>query len=214
MTFAICIMLAVAAETIGPGLAPQPKSDVAIEETGLRQLLKIHRLYVDRLTGGETAAQMRDLLVSRLENSKLFVVTENQERADCFLRGTAEDLVFTDVHNTSDAVNARSNIGTSRSARSGGNYGVGSSDSITGGLGVGESETSHIEERKHESVAAVRLVNKDGDVIWSTTQESQGGKFRRASTDVADRIARKLEEDYTRAKRLKPLTETQSIPVH
>jgi hypothetical protein len=214
MTFAICIMAAVAAETIGPGPAPQPKGDVAIEETGLRQLLKIHRLYVDRLTGGETAAQMRDLLVSRLENSKLFVVTENQERADCFLRGTAEDLVFTDVHNTSDSVNARSNMGTSRSARSGGNYGVGSSDSITGGLGVGESETSHIEERKHESVAAVRLVNKDGDVIWSTTQESQGGKFRRASTDVADRIARKLEEDYTRAKRLKPLTEIQSIPVH
>ena len=38
-----------------------------------------------------------------------------------------------------------------------------------------------------QAVAAVRLVNKDGDVIWSTTQESQGGKFRRASTDVADR---------------------------
>jgi hypothetical protein len=215
MIYVMCVLAAAAAvEAIGPGRAPQPANDAAIEETGLRQLLKIHRLFIDRLTGGETAAQMRDLLVSAIEKSKLFVITENQERADCFLRGTAEDLVFTDVHNTSDSVNARSNMGTSRSARSGGNYGVGSSDSITGGLGVGESETSHIEERKHESVAAVRLVNKDGDVIWSTTQESQGGKFHRASTDVAERIAKRLEEDYTRAKRLKPLTETQSIPVH
>ncbi len=58
-------------------------------------------------------------------------------------------------------------------------------------------------------LAAVRLVNKDGDVIWSTTQESQGAKFHRASTDVADRIAKKLVEDYDRAKKLKPLAEIQ-----
>ena len=157
-------------------------------------------MYVDRLTGGETAAQMRDMLVSSLEGSKLFVVTENQERADAFLRGAAEDLVFTDVHNTSEGINARTNLGTSRSARS--YSGVGSSDAVNGGLGIGENESSHIEERKHEAVAAVRLVNKDGDVIWSTTQESQGGKFRRASTDVADRITKKLIEDFERAKKL------------
>jgi hypothetical protein len=201
MTTVVCILVAAAAaESIGP----IPRNEDPVEETGLRQLLKIHRLFVDRLSGGETAAQMRDLLVSALENSKLFVLTENQERADFFLRWTAEDLVFTDIHNTSDGINARSNLGTSRSAKSGGTYGVGSSDSLTGGLGVGETESSHIEERKHEAVAAVRLVNKDGDVIWSTTQESQGAKFHRASTDVADRIAKKLVEDYERAKKLKP----------
>jgi hypothetical protein len=214
MTIVFCVLAAIAAaETIGPATLPA-KNETAIEETDLRQLLKIHRLFVDRLSGGETAAQMRDLLVSALENSKLFVITENQERADVFLRGTAEDLVFTDVHNTSEEVNARTNLATSRSARSGGNYGVGSSQSITGGLGVGNSESSHIEERKHESVAAVRLVNKDGDVIWSTTQESQGAKFHRASTDVADRIAKKLVSDYERARNLKPLAEAQSAPVH
>ncbi len=134
MIYVICILVAAAAsENMTPTIGAQPQNDSAIEDVGLRQLLKIHRLYVDRLTGGETAAQMRDLLVSALENSKLFVITENQERADCFLRGTAEDLVFTDIHNTSDSVNARSNLGTSRSAKSGGTYGVSSSDSLTGG---------------------------------------------------------------------------------
>ena len=208
MTFLITILLA--AETIGPSTVTQARKETAIEEDNLRQLLKIHRLYIDRLTGGETAAQMRDMLVSALESSKLFVVTENQERADVFLRGAAEDLVFTDVHNTSESVNARSNLGTSRSARTGGNYGTSSSDSIAGGLGIGDSETSHIEERKHEAVAAVRLVNKDGDVIWSTTQESTGAKFRGASADVAEKITRQLVADYDKVhNRVKPAQATQ-----
>ena len=177
-----------------PVIAPAPAT--TIEEDSLRQLLGIRRIYVDRLTGGETAAQMRDLLVSSLEGVKLFVLTDNQERADAFLRGGAEDLVFTDVHSSSEGINARANIGTGRNARST------NSQSAYGGVGIGENESSRIQERKHEAVAAVRLVNKDGDVIWSTTQESQGGKFRRASTDVADRITKKLVEDYERAKKL------------
>ena len=56
--------------------------------------------------------------------------------------------------------------------------------------------------RRHEAVAAVRLVNKEGDVIWSTTQESLGAKFRGASSDVADKITARLKEDFVRAKKL------------
>jgi len=40
-----------------------------------QQLLNVKRVYVDRLTGGETAAQMRDLIISSLQGSKLFVLT-------------------------------------------------------------------------------------------------------------------------------------------
>jgi len=177
------------------GVLVSAGQDGNLEANGLRQLLTVHRVYVDRLTGGETAAQMRELLVSSLDGAKLFVITENQERADAFLRGGAEDLIFTDTHSSSEGVNARANAGTGRpSSTSRGSY---------AGLGIGENESSRSEERRHEAVAAVRLVNKDGDVIWSTTQESQGGKFRRASTDVADRITKKLIEDYERAKKLK-----------
>jgi len=51
----------------------------------------------------------------------------------------------------------------------------------------------------------VRLVNKEGDLIWATTQESNGAKFRGSSADVADKITRKLLEDLDRAQRmLKP----------
>ena len=53
-------------------------------------------------------------------------------------------------------------------------------------------------------LATVRLVNKDGDVIWSTTQESTGAKFRGASADVADRIAKQLGSDYEKLRRTAP----------
>ena len=94
--------------------ADKPASPAAIEENSLKQLLEIRRVYVDRLTGGETAAQMRDILLSSLEASKLFVLTENQERADAILKGAAEDMVFTEVHTSSDSVNARANVGNGR----------------------------------------------------------------------------------------------------
>lgn len=174
--------------------SPAPASDLS------RQLLTIRRVYVDRLTGGETAAQMRDLIISSLSESKLFVLTENPERADAVLKGAAEDLVFTDQFSSSDGINAHANAGVgSRSSRSTGTSAT--SGSRYGGLSVGENESTNIKERKHEAFATVRLVNKDGDVIWSTTQESLGAKFRGASADVADRVARQLAEDYERAKK-------------
>jgi len=174
--------------------AAQP-APAAIEDASLRQLLTIRRVYVDRLTGGETAAQMRDILISGLENTKLFILTENQERADVVLKGAAEDLVFTESFGSSDSINARVNAGAGRtSSRSAGPY---------GGIGAGENESEHSTERRHEAVAAVRLVNKEGDVIWSTTQESLGARFRGASVDVAEKITGKLKEDFERARKLK-----------
>lgn len=177
--------------------ADEPPSPAAIEETCLRQLRTVRRVFVDRITGGETAAQMREILISSLEATNLFILTENQERADTFLRGGSEDLVFTDVHTTSDSLNAHANL----SLRSGA-Y-TKSSSGQAAGVGVGESESEHSAERRHEAIAAVRLVNKDGDVIWATTQESTGAKFRGASADVAEKITAKLKEDFDKARKLR-----------
>jgi hypothetical protein len=154
-------------------------------------LLTVKRIYVDRLTGGETAAQMRDMIISSLQACKLFTLTENPDRADAVLRGAAEDLLYTDKFNSSESLDARGSIGLGSETRSGG----GRTGSRSAGLSVGQNESTHIEERKHEATAAVRLVDKNGDVIWSTTQESMGGKFRGASADVADRITRQLVID-------------------
>src|SRR6516165_2375720 len=90
------------------------------------QLLAIRRVYVDRLTGGDSAAQLRDLIIASLQNTRLFVITENQDRADAIIRGAAEDLVFTDSFISSDGVTANTGIGlgstTQTSSRSGSRY--------------------------------------------------------------------------------------------
>jgi hypothetical protein len=170
------------------------------EDHALRHLLTVRRVYVDRFNGGETAAQLRDMIIATLESTKLFVITENAERADTFLRGSAEDLVFTDTFQSNDSIDARVQVGR------GSSYSSGSSRQAGRNLGasVGEHESTRIAERKHEATASVRLVTKDGDVIWSTIEESTGGKFRGASADVADKIARKLAMAYERARKADP----------
>jgi hypothetical protein len=163
-----------------------------LDDPNLRQLLTVRRVYVDRLVGGEPAAQMREILIGALHGAKLFVVTEKEESADVVLRGAAEDLVFTEQHATSESISARANFGMGRT-----------SNRLTGGAGVGQNESERSTERRHEAIATVRLVNKDGEVIWSTTQESLGAKFRGASADVAEKITAKLKDDFERARKLK-----------
>ncbi|MGB7761153.1 MAG: hypothetical protein WBL61_15070 [Bryobacteraceae bacterium] len=170
-------------------------STAAMEAGNLRQLLSVHRIFVDRLTGGDTAAQMRDILISTLAASKLFVLTEKEERADAVLRGAAEDLVFTETHQSSDGINAHMSL----SNRTGSGYN--SSKGSSAGLGIGDNESDRSAERRHEALAAVRLVNKEGDVIWSTTQESLGARFHGASADVAEKIVSQLKDDFDRAGR-------------
>jgi hypothetical protein len=165
-----------------------------VEEPGLRQLLSVHRVFVDRLTGGATADQMRDILISSLQESRLFILTENPDRADAVLRGAADDQVFTEQHSSSDGINAHMNAGTGRSSTS--------SRGPYMGASAGDNESDHSTERRHEAMASVRLVAKDGDVIWSTTQESLGAKFRGASADVAAKVTARLKEDFERARKL------------
>lgn len=164
----------------------QAEDDVAA------RLLRVRRLYVDRFGGGEGAEQIRDMVIASLQRSGLFLITENPDRADAVLRGSAEDLVFTEVFQSGQAVGARANAAGGRSASI--------RNRVYGALGAGvnESESVRIQERKHEASASVRIVARDGDVLWSTTQESMGAKFRSASADVAERIARQLMADLER----------------
>lgn len=174
-----------------------PQNAATLEDANLRELMEVKRVYVDRLGGGDTAAQIRDMIISSLHGARLFVITENADRADAFLRGSAEDLVFTDTLSTSEGVSARAAASSTDGGRT-----YAQRDSRSGSVSVGDQESVRIAERKHEAVASVRLVNKDGDVIWSATEESQGGKFRGASADVADKVSRRLIAEFEKARRL------------
>ena len=195
--YALALWLAAAVQA--PPRQAGARDPLPIETETLVRLLDVRRVYVDRLGGGETAGQIRDMIISSLQAAKLFILTENQDRADAILRGSAEDLVFTDTYSSSESLNARASAGT------GSDPDRTSLDrrSRSGSVSVGDQESTRIAERKHEASAAVRLVNKEGDVLWSTTQESLGAKFRGASADVAEKVTRQLLRDYDSAKKLR-----------
>jgi len=166
----LCLWAAAAAQEGSP---PVPSGEIDREHA--RQLLAVRRVYVDRLGGGNVAAHIRDMLIAALHRTRLFIVTEDEERADAFLRGSAEDLIFSETRSSREELRA-------------------------GGIAVTDGNYSR--ERKHEAAAALRLVARDGDVLWSTTQESRGAKYRGSSADVAEKVAKELAAAYSRAKKL------------
>lgn len=183
-TFLLCLLCLVSAQDQTP------------EDETSAELAKVRRIYVDVLTGGDPALQIRDLLITSLQRSKLFIITEDEDKADATLKGSGDDEVFTDHFQSSEGINAHTQIG------GGVNGTTHVSNSHYAGVSIGENDSRHTEERKHEAIATVRLVDKDGDVIWSATAESLGGKFLGASADVAEKIAKRLAADYRAAKKI------------
>ncbi|MFN7937719.1 MAG: hypothetical protein U0R19_30605 [Bryobacteraceae bacterium] len=176
--------------------SPAPPPAVAFDDERLKQLLTVRRIYVDKLAG-QNSDQIRDLVISSLQGAKIFILTDNAERADATLRGSAEDLIYTDTFQYNEGAGGRGSGNASR--------GTGTNRrGLSGALSVNENESTRIAERRHEAMASLRLVNKDGDVIWSTTQESKGAKFRGAAADVADKVARSLIGDYEKARKPAP----------
>ncbi len=154
-------------------------------------------MYVSELSGTQSD-ELRALLISSLAGTKLFMLTDNADRADAILKGAADEHAFTETHDIQEGIGVRENAG-----KYGGSASTSSSKTNSGysGLSLTDNQSHHSNERKHEAYAALRLCNKDGDVIWSTTQESQGAKFRGASADVAAKVARQLMLDMERSRR-------------
>jgi hypothetical protein len=159
----------------------------------IRSLPEVRRIFVSELIGAE-GDMMRGLIIAGLNSTRLFVLTDNPDRADAVLKGAADDKVFTDTLDIQEGISTHQNAGKGSSSY------ARTTNGIYGGIGISDSQSHHSKERKHEAYAAVRLCNKDGDVLWSTTQESLGAKFRGASADVAAKVAHQLTLDVERAR--------------
>jgi hypothetical protein len=158
------------------------------------QLAAVRTIHVEPL-GGADAGAIGDLLVAAIHRSRLFVLTENPDAADAFLRGSAEDLIYQDYQRYRASLTARGGVSASRRES-------GESQANASNFGVGDMEESTRRERAHEALAAVRLVLRDGTVVWAAAHESNGAKFKGAAADVADKaaddLARAVREARTR----------------
>ncbi len=195
-------VLNAAAQAPAPAAAelPAAKPLLTDPEEVAAQLPKVRRIFVDKLTGGEAADQLRDILMATLQTARLWVITENPERADAFIRGAADDAVFNETRESRDGINARAFLGT-REGDYSGRAGRGNRSDTLASVGIGQTEAQRTMERKHEATASIRLVNRDGDLIWSTTKESSGAKFKGSAADVADKVVRQLVTDVEAARK-------------
>lgn len=163
-------------------------------------LLKIKRIYVDSFGDDIISKELQSMIVSSLVASKRFKVTENRERADAILKGTALEKTSQELHAYGEA--------TSVGAASGGSHGevngsvINGNGSISGSSSggfvarhMGTNDSSVNTETINEARVAVRLISPDGDVIWTSTQESKGAKYKGASADVADKCVKQLLRD-------------------
>lgn len=152
-----------------------------------QKLHAVKRLCVEEFDGGENARQLRALLIAELHRLGSFVLTENPDKADAYVRGFGEDLIYTEQHSREENTGARGAVGIST-----GGY-TRNRASATQSVGGNTAVRERLETRRHEASLTVRIVNADGDVLWSATAESRGGKFRSAGADVAEKLAKALK---------------------
>ena len=148
-------------------------------ELGVK-LLKIKRIYVEGFGDDNTAKQLQAMVINALSECKRFIVTENKDKADAVLKGSALEKTSKELHV----------IGEGTAAAGGG----GSSGGF-GAKAAAMEDSQASTETINDARLAVRLVDTDGDVIWTTTQESKGAKYKGSSADVADKIVKQLLRD-------------------
>ena len=201
MRHLLCLILAGVAFAQAPTQQPAPQrapEPSEIEREQLGQMLALKRVYVDHLGVDSAALQLRDMIIAALLRARLFLVTEDETQADAFLRGSAAELMFTEIHSSREGLQVRASSSVRQRGTTASN-----SDGAAASLGVGETESRYANEHKREAAAALRLVARTGDVLWSTAQESAGSKYKGSSRDVAEKIVKELETTYARARQLR-----------
>lgn len=144
------------------------KTEPAVEAV---QLSAVRRIFVESFGDDPISKEMQSMIVSSLVGMKKFVVTENPRRADAILKGVALEKTSQEVHSYSEGTAVRQ---------------------------AAINDSSLHTETLNEAKLSIRLVNADGDVIWTTTQESKGAKYKGASADVADMCVKQLLRDVAK----------------
>jgi len=148
-------------------------------------LAHVKRIYVGDFGKGPEAKQAHAMLIADLVRDGRFIVTMDRDRADATITGTAVEKTSHEVHAMGEATSVGSAAGA---ADVGG--GSGSAAIVARHLGAGDSSVD-TETDEHAAVS-ISLVAKNGDVLWSDTEESAGGKYEGATASAVDACAKKL----------------------
>jgi hypothetical protein len=158
------------------------------EPTPQQKLRAVRRIFVESFGDDAISKQLNAFVIASLTECKRFVVTENRDKADAILKGTGLEKTSKELHSYSDST-AAGGFGASANSYS--------ASAVGHAAAIEDSSTNT--ETVNEARAAVRLIDRDGDVIWTSAQESKGAKYKGAAADVAERIVKQLLRDLEKA---------------
>jgi len=162
---------------------------LAQAQTGTQaRLASVRRIYVEAFAPDAASQQAQNMLVSALVASKRFVVTEIRDKADAVLKGSAIVRTSQEVHAVGEGTSAGKVAGA---AAANGDHAA----AAIAGMGMGASDSSLDTETVEHASVSVRLVSPDGDVVWSATKESGGGKYEGAAAAAVDACIKQLLRD-------------------
>ena len=138
------------------------------------RLSQIKRVCVQNFGSDVLGQQVQEIVIAKLFESKQFSLTEDCSRADYVLKGSVTER-------------------TSQLPRS-------ESEGFSAGSGSAHESLSS-SETKTQAVVTLRIVDKEGEIIWATIQESPIGKSKGAVTLAAEQAVRKLLRDKERAEK-------------
>ena len=183
-----------------PDVTSAPAPVAALDAEVTEKLLKAKRVYVESFGDDSINKALQAMVIDALRSSKRFIVTENRDKADLVMKGSALEMTSQEFHALGASTQVAQAAGSKTSNVSG--TAVGRTATVTGSssagfvaraVGIDDAQAST--ETINEARLAVRLVASDGDVVWSTTQESKGAKYKGASADVAEKIVKQLLHD-------------------
>src|SRR5579859_3434939 len=181
-------------------VAPQKDPDAKIDQELAQKLVRTKRIFVESFGDDPLSKQLHAMVVDSLNQTHRFIVTENKDKADAILKGNAVEKTTQEAHAIGEGTSVGGAGGSSSSSIKGTSAGdiQGSSSSAFGALETATADSQATTITVNDARIAVRLVASDGDVIWSTTQESKGAKYKGASADAADKVVKRLMSDLER----------------
>lgn len=181
---------------VSPINADSFQSQHRIDPEIASKLLKVKRVYVESFGEDKISTLLHSMICNSLSLSGRIIVTENKDKADAILKGNALEKTSQELHGIGQGTSVSSAAGSV--SGSGSRVGTVSSAAVSGAFGaVGAAiqDSSVTTETIDRAAVAVRLVSSDGDLIWVSTQESRGAKYKGASSDVADKVVKQLIRD-------------------
>ncbi|MBI3404755.1 MAG: hypothetical protein HY046_04795 [Acidobacteria bacterium] len=195
LAMALVFLLAVcAAQQNSPNKASEKASAPAPEAPVDRRIAQIKRVCIQRFGEDALGFQVQEMVIARLFESKRFSLTENCDKADYVLKGTITERSDRISRSESEGIGFEARASGSEWDRSGG-------DSAARTARGNAHENLSSSEVKVQAAVTLRVVDKDGEILWATSQESAGGKAKGAIGDAAERAVRRLLRDIERAEK-------------